>query len=379
MIQLFMVLTFLISLIMARILIPSISLISVKKRLFDIPNDRTTHKGSIPRLGGLSFYPTILFTMSLVMVMRLLFGDPILEVHILPLVKQLLLLVCGLTLLYFVGIADDLVGVMYRKKFIVQFICACLLPISGIYINHFYGLFGVEVVPEYIGIPLTIFLCVFITNAINLIDGIDGLASSLSGVAFTMFAFLFYAQGLYAYSMLSMSALGVLAPFFYYNVWGRTEKSTKIFMGDTGSLTLGYVLSFLCLKYAMSIPEVVGFTSGAILISFVSLLVPCFDVIRVVLVRLRTGNHAFKPDRNHIHHKFLAMGVSHRRTMFLILLISCGFCVSNLLLFPYVDINILFVADIAVWVVLNLWFDYMRDKYQKGLNKSNDINNDSNK
>lgn len=367
MIQLFMLLTFLISMVMARILIPGISLISVKKRLFDLPNERTSHAGAIPRLGGISFYPTILFTMAAVMVMRLLFGDPILDVHLLPMVMQLLLLLCGLTLLYFVGIADDLVGVMYRKKFIVQIICACLLPISGIYINHFYGLFGVEVVPEYIGIPLTLFLCVFITNAINLIDGIDGLASSLSGVAFTMFAFLFYTQGLYAYSMLSISALGVLAPFFYYNVWGRTEKSTKIFMGDTGSLTLGYILSFLSIKYAMFNPEVVTFTSGAILISFVSLLVPCFDVIRVVLVRLRTGKHAFKPDRNHIHHKFLAMGISHRRSMCLILLLSCGFCVSNLLLHRYVNINVLFVADIAVWTILHLWFDYMRDKHQASL------------
>ena len=362
-----MILTFVISLIIARVLIPGISLISVKKRLFDSPNERTSHKGDIPRLGGLSFYPTILFTMALVMSLRLIYGDPIVEVFIVPLAVQFLLLLCGLTVLYFIGIADDLDGVVYRKKFLVQFFAATLLPMSGIYINHFYGLFGVEIVPEYIGIPLTIALCVFITNAINLIDGIDGLASSLSSVAFTMFAFLFYMQGLYSYSMLSVSVLGVLAPFFYYNVWGRTEKSTKIFMGDTGSLTLGYLLSFLSIKYAMSDPELTRFTSGAILISFVSLLVPGFDVIRVVLVRVRTGNHAFKPDRNHIHHKFLDMGISHRRSMCLILFISCGFCLSNLLLFSYLGINILFVADIAIWVVMHLWFDYRRNKYQAAL------------
>ena len=362
-----MIFSFIISLIMARILIPEISVISVKKKLFDQPNERTSHTGAISRLGGLSFYPTILFTMSLVMVLRLVYGEPIVEELILSMVIQLLLLLCGLTMLFFVGIADDLDGVSYRKKFVVQILAACLLPMSGVYINHFYGLFGIQEIPEWVGMLLTVGLCVFITNAINLIDGIDGLASSLSGVAFAMFAYLFYIQGLFSYSILSISALGVLAPFFFYNVWGRTEKSTKIFMGDTGSLTLGYILSFLSIKYAMFNSEVIEFSSGAILISFVSLLVPCFDVIRVVLVRLRTGKHAFKPDRNHIHHKFLDMGISHRRTMTIILLISCGFCVSNLLLYTHVNINILFVADIAVWIAMHLWFDYKRDKFQASL------------
>ena len=369
MIQIFVVFIFAISAVMARVLIPGISMISKTKNLFDLPNERTSHSDAVSRLGGVSFCPILIFSMSLVMAGRLLFGCGPSELFAESMALQFLLLFAGLILLYFVGITDDLVGVRYSKKFIIQIVVACLLPISGIYINHFYGLFGIEMIPTWLGMLLTVFICVFITNAINLIDGIDGLASSVSGVAFTMFACLFYIEGLYAYSMLCASALGMLVPFFYYNVWGRTEKSTKIFMGDTGSLALGYVLSFLSVKYAMHTPELTSFTSGAILISFASLIVPCFDVIRVVLVRFRTKQHPFKPDRNHIHHKFLDMGISHRRSMCSILLIACVFCLSNLLLFPYLGINILFVADIFVWVVMHLWLDYMRDKYQALLKK----------
>ena len=364
MIQLLILSVFVISAVMARILLPGISHISVEKKLVDLPNDRASHTGAVPRLGGVSFYPTILFAMSLVIVARLLLVDAAVESLGLDLMIQLLLLLCGLTLLYFIGVVDDLVGVQYCKKFAVQVVAACFLPLSGVYINHFYGLFGIGLVPVYIGFPLTVFLCVFITNAINLIDGIDGLASSLSGVAFAMFAFLFYQQGFYIYSFLSVSAIGVLFPFFYYNVWGRTERSTKIFMGDTGSLTLGYILSFLSIKYAMLEVGEVGFASKAILISFVSLLVPCFDVIRVILVRARTGKHLFKPDKNHIHHKFLAMGISHRRSMCCILLISCCFCLSNLLLLAYVHITVLFLLDVAVWVGMHLWLDVKRNRHQ---------------
>lgn len=369
MIQLFIIISFLVSALIARVLVPKISLISMKKKLFDLPNERTVHHTPVPRLGGVSFFPTIVFSMAFTLALRIMLGYPVSELLAHSMSVELLLLLCGLTLLYLTGVADDLVGVAYKKKFWVQLICASFFPLSGIYINHFYGLFGLEVIPYWIGMPFTIVLCVFITNAINLIDGIDGLATSLSGVAATVFGLLFYQQGLYTYSMLSFSVVGVLTSFFYFNVWGRTEASTKIFMGDTGSLTLGYIFSFLAVKYAMYDPAIVTLNTGAILVAFSTLLVPCLDVIRVMLVRLRNGNHPFKPDRNHIHHKFLAMGVGHRRTMCLILLIATLFCLSNIILINYININILFVADIAIWTVMHLIFDRIRDQHQATITK----------
>lgn len=176
--------------------------------------------------------------------------------------------------------------------------------IAELWINDLYGLLGIYAIPNWIGIPFTILTIVFITNAINLIDGIDGLASGLSSVALLVFGLLFIEKGLWMYSMLAFSTLGVLVPFFYYNVFGNAERARKIFMGDTGSLTLGYILSFLAIKYSQNNPEVISNTKGTFLIAFSTLIIPAFDVIRVVMVRLRNGKSPFEPDKNHIHHKF---------------------------------------------------------------------------
>ena len=125
-----------------------------------------------------------------------------------------------MVLLNLTGIADDLVGDRYRQKFVVQIICAVLFPMVGLWINDFYGLFGIDCVPAWLGISFTILTVVFITNAINLIDGIDGLASGLSSVSLLVFGFLFIEKGLWIYGMLAFSTFGVLIPFFYYNVFG---------------------------------------------------------------------------------------------------------------------------------------------------------------
>ncbi len=359
---LFIVLGFAISIVVARLIIPHILLISFRKKLFDMPDARKVHKRAIPRLGGVSFFPTVLLSCSAVMALRTLSGfgvSPVQEAYAVP---EFLFLICGVTLLYLTGIADDLVGVPYRQKFAVQILCACLFPLCGLWINDLYGLFGIHSLPAWIGMPFTVLAVVFITNAINLIDGIDGLASGLSSVSLLMFGVLFAGKGLWLYSTLAFSMIGVLIPFFYYNVFGSAERARKIFMGDTGSLTLGYVLSFLAIRYSQNSPAVMPFTEGALVIAFSTLIVPAFDVIRVVLVRLRNGRSPFEPDRNHIHHKFLDMGFTPRRAMVTILLIACLFSASNILLTPYVNGTAMLIGDILVWTLLNVWWDKVRDR-----------------
>lgn len=128
---------------------------------------------------------------------------------------QILFMCTGLTLLYIVGIADDLIGVRYRQKFIVQLIAAFMFPLAGLYINDFYGLFGIHAVSAFIGIPLTLVLVIFITNAINLIDGIDGLASGLSMVALSVFGTLAVIDDRWMSALLAFTTVGVLLPFFF--------------------------------------------------------------------------------------------------------------------------------------------------------------------
>ena len=234
--------------------------------------------------------------------------------------------------------------------------------LSRIWINDLYGLFGIHELSAYIGMPFTVLIIVFITNAINLIDGIDGLASGLSSVALLIFTFLFINKGLWSYAMLAAGTFGVLVPFFYYNVFGSVERARKIFMGDTGSLTLGYTLSFLAIKYSQHNTDIMPYTAGAFIIAFSTMIIPAFDVVRVVLVRIREGHSPFEPDKNHIHHKLLAVGLSPRKAMLSLLFMSCAFSAANILLVPYVNNTMMLIADIVIWIGLNLWWDYLRDK-----------------
>lgn len=352
--------------ILGRIIIPNILIISLRKRLFDVPDERKVHKRPIPRLGGVTFFPVILFSLCVFTAVRLMTGHGPAETSTTDLVCEFLFLTGGLTLLYIVGIADDLIGVRYRKKFLVQIISAAMFPLSGLYINNFYGLFGIYLIPAEVGIPLTMLLVVFITNAINLIDGIDGLASGLSMVALLVFGVLFVHFRMWSYAMLAFVTVGVIIPFFSYNVFGSADLGRKIFMGDTGSLTLGYILSFFVIKYCMYEPDMLlTMKTSPVLVSFSVLMVPCLDVIRVVLRRARNKRSLFMPDKTHIHHKFLAMGFSPRRALVTIQLMSACFCAFTIVAILYMNNTLVFVIDVVVWTLLNLWFDYVINRKMK--------------
>ena len=344
--------------VLGQIIIPNILLVSFRKRLFDVPDARKVHRNLVPRLGGVSFFPVILFCVCLFIALRLLLGGSPDSLFLPGMTSELLLFTSGLTLLYIVGVADDLIGVRYRKKFVVQLLAALMLPLSGLYINNFYGLFGIYAVTPWIGIPLTLVLVVFITNAINLIDGIDGLASGLSMVALAVFGGVFIHSGWWVYALVAFVSIGVLIPFFSYNVFGNAARGRKIFMGDTGSLLLGYLLSLFTVKYCMytgSTPDEIA--GSPVLVSFSVLLIPSLDVVRVVLRRVRNGKNPFLPDKTHIHHKFLAMGFTPRSAMVTILLMSACFSVLNLLAAHRMDNTLVFITDILVWTLLNVWFD----------------------
>lgn len=353
---------FFLALSLAQMIIPRILIISLRKRLFDVPDFRKIHSRPVSRLGGVSFFPAILFTVTFLVGLCKIIGWGIFSDSTSQF-PEVLLLCSGLTLLFTVGIADDLVGVRYRQKFIVQFLSACMFPLAGLYINDLYGLFWIHSIPVYIGMPFTVLLVIFITNSINLIDGIDGLASGLSMVALFVYACLFAYNDLWIYSLIALTTVGVLLPFFYFNVFGNANRGKKIFMGDTGSLTLGFILSFLTIKYTMNEYAETNFNyEGAILVAFSLLLVPCLDVIRVVMRRVRNGKSPFLPDKTHIHHKFLAMGYTPRKAMIAILCISFAFGLSNILLISHLNNTLLFIADVVVWTVMNLWMDKIINK-----------------
>ena len=357
----FIVAGFLLSALMGRLIIPRILVISLRKRLFDIPDFRKIHQHPISRLGGVTFFPVIMLVMCAITLIGLHikgFSDQFFSNHI---VDEMLCLTAGLVLLYIIGVCDDLIGVRYGRKLLVQVFAASFLPFAGLYVVDFYGLFGVDVVSPFIGIPLTVLLTVFVTNAINLIDGIDGLASGLCMIALLIFGTAFALNGVWMYSLLAFVCLGVLIPFFLYNVFGNAEHGSKIFMGDTGSLTLGFILSLFSVKYILLLSTDSSAVSGTPIVwVFSLLLVPCLDVCRVVLNRLQRKANPFKPDKTHIHHKFLMMGFSPRCSLVLIQLISLFFIgFTVFLLYVRVLGYVVLLIDILVWTLMHMWFSHI--------------------
>jgi UDP-N-acetylmuramyl pentapeptide phosphotransferase/UDP-N-acetylglucosamine-1-phosphate transferase len=197
-------------------------------------------------------------------------------------------------------------------------------------------------------------------NAINLIDGIDGLAASLCILALFVSGSVFLYYRVWAYALSAFVTTGLLIPFFYYNVFGKAGKS-KIFMGDTGSLTLGYLIAFLTIRF-IATPPALPHTGGAIAIAFGPLAVPVFDVCRVMLVRARKGLHLFTADCNHIHHKFLTMGFSHRMALAAIFSIAVCFVLLNSILSQFLNSAIILLIDAISWTGLHLYFNRVINK-----------------
>ena len=352
--SLFLLFGFLFAVSLGMVIIPRILVISHKKRLYDVPDARKVHTMPVPRLGGLSFFPVILMSMFLVIGFRLYFWDMDTSSLSFNMLYEYLFLFVGMTLLYLVGVCDDLVGVGYRYKFAVQIAAAFLLVLSGNWFDSFGGLFGIYSVPVWVGVPFTVFIVVYITNAINLIDGIDGLASGLCCIALSVLSVIFFLRGQYVYALLAICTLGILMPFWCYNVFGNANRGHKLFMGDAGSLTLGYVISFLIIHMSVTNEVSPTLSNPYMVIAFSTVLVPLLDVIRVVLHRLREHKNPFLPDKNHFHHKLLRTGMRVRMVMVTILGIAVSFIGLNAWLAWQMNITFLLGINLILWSSLHL-------------------------
>lgn len=360
---------FLIAVVLGKLLIPYIIYITYKKRLFDPVDSRKLHFSIIPRLGGVAFVPVqcclLAITVVAIYKVPLLSQTFNLNIQTEAVFPMFIMLMCGLVILYLVGIADDLIGVSNKLKFFIQVIAASLLPLSGLWINDLYGLGFIISLSPWIGVPLTIFITVLIINAINLIDGLDGLCTGVVSVVCLVLGSLFVYYGAWIHGILAFVTLGVLIPFFYYNVFGTTKRRRRIFMGDTGSMTLGYTVAFLAISFAMNNWEIKPFSEGAIVVAASALIVPVFDVARVMFVRYWTGHSMFKPDRNHLHHKLLRAGLSHSYAMMSIIGLSLFFCIFNIVLVQYISNNILLVLNVIVWIFLTMLFNTLVKNKQR--------------
>ena len=330
------------------VFIPAILNFCKRKGLYDLPDARKIHKNAVPRLGGISFLPSMVLAsfVAIVVFNRHFWGE---QITISPWSVGFFF---SLLIIYTVGIIDDLLGLGALTKFTAQIAAAVILPACGLYINNLYGFCGIHQISFAVGAPLTVFIMVFVSNAINLIDGIDGLSAGLSFFALAGFLLCFLREGMLAYSILIAALMGVLVPFLYHNIWGDATKNNKIFMGDSGSLTLGFILGFLFVKFSMDNPEVRHFNLNSMMLAYSLLIVPVFDVVRVSLVRIAHHTSIFRADKNHIHHKLMRTGMSQHLTLVFILVVALVFVALNVVLWHFCNMSVLVCADIVAWLLL---------------------------
>lgn len=348
------ILTLTVAVLLAGLMIPKILLIAFRRKLFDTVDERKIHTGIVPRLGGISFLPALAFSFCVVVGYNLRFNSGGLVPELKMVALPIFFLVCALMLIYLIGLADDLIGVRYRAKFVVQIVAGVLITGSGMWVDNLHGLFWIGELPWWIGCAMTIVGIIYVVNAVNLIDGIDGLASGLSAVALIWYSYVFYVTGEYMYMLLTGATLGTLIPFFYYNVFGKASNHTKIFMGDTGSLTVGMMLAFLTIA-VFKLPDAsMPSHDNICVVAFAPLMLPCFDVARVFLHRVRKGRNPFLPDKSHIHHKLLAMGLPQWKALVLIVAADMVLVLVNVALSGIIAPTWICVGDVALWIILNL-------------------------
>jgi UDP-GlcNAc:undecaprenyl-phosphate/decaprenyl-phosphate GlcNAc-1-phosphate transferase len=283
------------------IAIPAVIRVAELKHLFDEPDqNRKTHIHKTPTLGGIAIFAGVIISFSLLKDFQNLLD-----------VKYL---VPALIVIFFAGIKDDILVLTPMKKLLAQFISAFLIAFLGnIKINSFYGMFGIQEIPSWFAIAFTMLAIVTIINCYNLIDGADGLAGSLGMLSSATFGIWFVQTGHWSLAFLSFALAGSVFGFLIFN-W----QPAKIFMGDTGAMLVGFILSILAIHFielnkAGTVAQK-DWVHASPAVAIAVMAIPLFDMVRVFVLRLLKKRNPFHPDRIHLHHLMLDLGLSHRRT-----------------------------------------------------------------
>ncbi|WP_297095219.1 MraY family glycosyltransferase [uncultured Draconibacterium sp.] len=293
------------SFVIVLIVVPPIIRTAKAKHLFEPFDERKVHTRVVPPLGGVAIF--IAFILSVI------FATDGLEF------SELKYIIAGVTLMFFIGLKDDLMIISARKKLVIQIVTVILLiSFANVHFTNLHGVLGEHKIGHITGISLSLFAMIVIINAFNLIDGVDGLASGLGMLASFVFGTWFYLTGNYAIAIMAFALVGSLAAFFLFNVFGNTN---KLFMGDTGSLIIGLLISVMVVAFNelnLTAPEPYRI-GGAPAVSFAIIIVPLIDTLRVMTIRIAQRRSPFSPDKNHIHHRLLSLLNSHLKVTLTIL------------------------------------------------------------
>lgn len=314
------VLAFICSLAITWYYIPKVVKVVRLRHLEDKPGSHKIHKNDVPTLGGIGIFAGFLVGFL---------------VGIDGYMPDLSYFAAAAVLLFFVGLKDDLIFLNPSKKIIGELASALIVAIfTHIHFTSLHGFMGITAIPAVASYLLTVFVILVIINAVNLIDGIDGLAGAVGIIASVVFGLFFWLSGDYGYTVMAVALLGALIAFLRFNL---SDGPNKIFMGDTGSLVIGFTLAVFAVRFneLAATGEGVIDLQSAPSVSIAILIVPLFDTLRVILLRLHYHQSPFTADHRHIHHMMLRAGYSHKQAttyigLFNVLMIVTAFLLDGL-------------------------------------------------
>ena len=341
---LYIIASFLIALVVSAKTVPTVINVSRQLKLFSVPNGRSSTTYTIPTLGGIAIFLGFILGLTLTR-----------NGYILP---GLIFIIAGVLIMFFVGLKDDILTLSAGKKLTAQLFVAGMLMVLGHFrLTNLHGFLGIDSISLIPSLILTGFVFIVFINAFNLIDGIDGLAAGLSILSSSFFGVWFYLSGHFEYAIVAFSLVGSLTGFLFYNDYG---KRNKIFMGDTGSLILGTVIAVLVIEFnEFNInPNTPYAILSAPAVSFGVLIYPLLDTLRVFAIRIIQGKSPFSADKNHTHHRLLALGLNHRTATYTILVANILFT-HAVLYFQWMGITGLMIFNFVVGGFLMLIPSYL--------------------
>ena len=294
---------FLLSMVTLMLVHPLLVRFALDKDIVDKPNARRLNRIPIPVLGGVGIFISSFVACSVYGILTGVFPS-------IATLVSLLVILC-------MGVLDDIRDLKPKTKFITQIAVVLFLVLyEGLQIDNLHGVFGIYEIPAYVSLPLTVLSCVGLVNAMNLIDGIDGLSSGFCIAAGTIFCLFAAVQGNEINACMAVSVIGALVPFFFFNVFG---KKNKMFIGDSGSHFLGMLFAVMIVNAIHNYtPGDTSINSGIMAFSLAVMAHPVMDTLRVMTMRMAKGISPFKADKSHLHHVIVAAGLSHLKTTLLI-------------------------------------------------------------
>jgi len=325
--------------------IPKVIFFAEKLRLIDEAGIRASHMGSVPIFGGIAIFTGIIFSL-------LFWAD----------IENIQFILVSLLIVFFVGVIDDLLELSPFKKLVGQVMATLIIIFLGdLQIDNMHGVLGVYDLPIWIGTLFTIFVVIVITNGFNLVDGVDGLAGGIGVISSFSFGVIALLMGQSDMAIVAFTLMGALLGFLRHNFF-----PAKIFMGDTGSLVVGMILSILSINIVSHglVTETIKLPNKGPLLAIAILAIPLFDSLRVFVARIMKGRHPLSAGRGHIHHALLSLGFGHKKTSFILY-----FFAISIIVFSYFLLDVNVNVGIAILALISFILLYIPFYLLKGNSK----------